>query len=122
VDAATGPSSAELASTVKRTLQLPEIAELRPRLEPEFWVYAGTENENIVSLTAGIADAIAFDTSGQVEFVIDWKSDIDPTAAMVEQYRAQVRDYLLATGATLGLIVFMTSRRIERVTTSVTPA
>lgn len=122
VDAATGPSSAELASTVKRTLQLPGIAELRPRLEPEFWVYAGTENENIVSLTAGIADAIAFDTSGQVEFVIDWKSDIDPTAAMVEQYRAQVRDYLLATGATLGLIVFMTSGRIERVTTSVTPA
>lgn len=114
-DASAGPSSAELASTVKRTLLLTEIAELRPRLQPEFWVYAGTEADRTVSLIAGVADAIAVDGSGRTELVIDWKSDVDPTAAVVEQYRAQVRDYLVATGAVLGLIVFMTSGRIERV-------
>lgn len=114
-DAAAGPSSAELASTVRRTLTLPEIAELRPRLEPEFWIYAGTESDNLAALTAGIADAVAFDASGRLELVIDWKSDVNPGDAVVEQYRDQVRDYLSATGATKGMIVFMSSGRIERV-------
>jgi exodeoxyribonuclease-5 len=114
-DASTGPSSGEMALTVQRTLQLAEIVELRPRLLPEFWVYRGAESDKIISLTAGIADAIAFDGSGQIETVIDWKSDVDPAPAMIEQYRAQVRDYLAATGASLGLIVFMTSSRVERV-------
>ena len=41
-------------------------------------------------------------------------SDVNPTAADIEMYRAQVRD-LTATGAGLGLIVFVTSGRIERV-------
>lgn len=114
-NASAGPSSGELASTVRRTLELPEIAELRPRLEPEFWIYAGTESDNVVALTAGIADAVAFGESGVLEIVIDWKSDINPEAGVVAQYRAQVRDYLSATGAPTGLIVFMTPGRIERV-------
>ena len=50
-----------------------------------------------------------------MEFVVDWKSDINPGAAVVEQYRGQVRDYLSATGAATALIVFMTTGRIERV-------
>ena len=114
-DASAGPSSAEMASTVQRTLQLPEILELRPRLLPEFWVYSGIETERTLSLTAGIADATACNAAGNMEVVIDWKSDVDPALAVVEQYRAQVRDYLTATGASFGLIVFMTSGRIERV-------
>jgi len=114
-DASAGSSSAELASTVRRTLQLPEIIKLRPRLQQEFWVYAGVEAEKTISLTAGIADAIALDGSGNIEVVIDWKSDVNPTSAVVDQYRAQVRDYLISTGAVLGLIVFMTSGRVEQV-------
>lgn len=114
-DAGMGPSCAEMASTVQRTLQLQEVLELRPRLQAEFWVYSGTETERDVSLTAGVADAILCDADGHTEVVIDWKSDIDPTPSVVEQYRTQVRDYLIATGALLGLIVFMTSGRIERV-------
>lgn len=114
-DASAGLSSAELASTVRRTLELPEIAELRPRLEPEFWIYAGMESDNLITLTAGIADAVVLGGSGDLEIVIDWKSDINPGASVVEQYRAQVHDYLSATGAATGLIVFMTSGRIERV-------
>lgn len=117
-DASAGPSSAEMASTVQRTLQLPEIVELRSRLQAEFWVYSGTEADSTLSLTAGIADATALNGAGQMEVVIDWKSDVDPAPAVVEQYRAQVRDYLAATGAALGLIVFMTSSHIERVTNS----
>ena len=114
-NASAGFSSREIATTVRRTLDLPEIAELRPRLQPEFWVYAESDAERTLSLTAGVADAVALDEAGRIKVVIDWKSDVDPAPGVVEQYRAQVRDYLAATGAQFGLIVFMTSRRIVRV-------
>lgn len=113
-DAATGPSSREMAAAAQRTLQIPEIAELRPKLLPEFRVFAAAVVDKTASLTAGIADAVAIE-AGRIEAVIDWKSDVNPTAADIEMYRGQVRDYLTATGVGLGLIVFVTSGRIERV-------
>ncbi len=113
-DAATGPCSHEMAAAAQRTLQLPEIAELRPKLLPEFPVYASAVVDQTASLTACIADAVAIE-AGWIETVIDWNSDVNPTAADIEMYRGQVRDYLTATGAGLGLIVFVTSGRIERV-------
>jgi exodeoxyribonuclease-5 len=51
--------------------------------------------------------------------VIDWKSDVDPEAKIIELYRAQVRDYLAVTGAPKGFIVFLTSGRVEKVAPSV---
>ncbi len=68
-----------------------------------------------MTLTAGIADAVAIDEMGRIEAVVDWKSDVNPVPAQIDIYRNQVRDYLTATGARLGLIVFLTSGRIERV-------
>lgn len=62
-----------------------------------------------------IADALALTASGQIDVVVDWKSDVDPSPATVESYPSQVRDYLFATGEKSGLIVFATSGRIERV-------
>ena len=117
-DASSGPSSGEMAATVTRTLQIPEIAELRSRLSPEFRVYAGTAEEHDLTLTAGIADAIAADDTGRIEVVVDWKSDVSPSQAETEQYRGQVGDYLAATGAQRGLIVFMTPGRVVEVPAS----
>ncbi len=114
-DASSGPSSGEMAATVTRTLQIPEIAELRSRLSPEFRVYAGTAEEQDMTLTAGIADAVAADETGRIEVVVDWKSDVSPGQAETEQYRGQVGDYLAATGAQRGLIVFMTTGGIFEV-------
>jgi ATP-dependent exoDNAse (exonuclease V) beta subunit len=113
-DAANGLSSMEMATAVQRTLKLQEIAELRPRLLPEFQVYAATVAGQKMSLTAGIADAVAHE-HGRIHTIIDWKSDVNPTPAVTEAYREQVRSYLKATGAVLGLIVFVTSGRIESV-------
>ncbi len=104
-----------MATTVNRTLQLPEIAELRSRLSPEYRVYAGAVEEQTLILTAGIADAVASDNAGRIEVVVDWKSDVNPGQAQTEQYRGQVRDYLAATGAQRGLIVFMTPGRVDEV-------
>jgi hypothetical protein len=39
---------------------------------------------------------------------IDWKSDVNPSAAARNAYARQLRDYLMATGAERGLIVFLT--------------
>jgi len=114
-DAAFGFSSAEMAAAVQRTLQLPDVVALRPRLLPELWVYAGVLADHKLSLTAGIADAVAIDAEGRVDAVVDWKSDVDPSPEQIQIYRAQVRDYLTATGAKLGLIVFLSSNRVERV-------
>jgi ATP-dependent exoDNAse (exonuclease V) beta subunit len=114
-DPACGPSSSELAGAVERALHLPEIAALRRRLVPELRVYAAAAVERTMTLTAGIADAIALDDTGRIEAVVDWKSDVDPALSVIDAYRAQVRDYMAATGAKIGLVVFMTSGHIERV-------
>jgi hypothetical protein len=55
------------------------------------------------------------EAKGRVEAVIDWKSDVDPTPGQIEIYHAQVRDYLAATGAQLGLVVLLTSNQVERI-------
>jgi exodeoxyribonuclease-5 len=114
-DAATGLSSVEMADTVQRALQLPEIVSLRSRLVPEFRVYAAEQFNRTMTLTAGICDAVAVYDTGRIEAAIDWKSDVDPTPAQIDDYRSQIRDYVVATGAPLGLIVFLTSGRVERV-------
>ena len=110
-----GLSSAEMAATVVRTLQLPDIAALHPRLVPEFQVYASAIEDCTVSLTAGIADAVAIDEKGHIDVVVDWKSDVNPGAEQIATYRNQVRDYLRSTAAKTGLIVFLGSGRIEKV-------
>ena len=114
-DASVGLSSAEMAATVVRTLQLPDIAALHPRLVPEFQVYASAIEDCTVSLTAGIADAVAIDEKGHIDVVVDWKSDVNPGAEQIATYRNQVRDYLRSTAAKTGLIVFLGSGRIEKV-------
>jgi ATP-dependent exoDNAse (exonuclease V) beta subunit len=114
-DPAMGPSSKEMAGAVYRALQLPEIAALRSQLLPEMPVYAKSSIDKTSTLTAGIADAAAIDSNGRIDTVIDWKSDVDPTPKQIEFYRYQVRDYLTATSAGVGLIVFLTSGRIERI-------
>lgn len=114
-DAAAGPSSAEMAATVVRTLRLPEVAALRPRLVPEYPVYASDVEGSTVSLTAGIADAVAIDGKGRIDVVVDWKSDVMPGRKQVAMYHQQVREYLRATTAKTGLVVFMSSGRVDRI-------
>jgi hypothetical protein len=63
-----------------------------------------------------IVDALVLDGAKSVDVVVDWKSDVEPTAEVVKLYREQVHDYLAATGGKSGLLVFVTSGRVERVT------
>ena len=113
-----GPCSTEIAKTIERTLQLSAIAEIRPRLLPEFCIYTGTVENAVASLTAGVADAVAVDETGHIDTVVDWKSDVAPGQRIVELYRNQLRDYLRATTARRGLLVFLSSGRIEEIAMS----
>jgi CRISPR-associated exonuclease Cas4 len=45
--------------------------------------------------------------------VIDWKTDVSPAAQQVELYREQLRDYLAATGASEGLLVYTTGQLVK---------
>ena len=87
----------------------------RPRLLPEVTVFSANPAGQGTVFVGGVADALALGDGDQVEVVVDWKSDVDPAAAVVDLYREQVRDYLAATGGKEGLLVFVTGGHVERV-------
>ena len=47
--------------------------------------------------------------------MVDWKSDVMPGRKQVAMYHQQVREYLRATTAKTGLVVFMSSGRVDRI-------
>jgi exodeoxyribonuclease-5 len=110
-----GPYSPEIADSVRRGLLIPEVAALRPRLIAEVTVYAADPAGKIMTLVGGVVDALAINEDMKIDVVVDWKSDIAPSAATIDLYREQVRDYLSVTGGTEGLLVFVTTGRIEHV-------
>ena len=114
-DPATGLSGAELAETIERTLEIPEIESLRPKLSPEYPIYACERQNRKMMLTAGVADAVALNSTGRVNMIVEWISDVAPANGQIEKYRQQLRDCLEATGAQTGLIVFLTSGTIETI-------
>lgn len=117
-DPATGLVPNELAQVVVNTFALPEVSALRDRLRAEFTVLGhqadAEEPTNEIALS-GVTDAVGLDLDGKIEVVVDWKSDVSPTNALREKYRTQVRDYLHASGATRGLVIYMTLGQVEEI-------
>jgi ATP-dependent exoDNAse (exonuclease V) beta subunit len=107
-----GPHPSELAATISRTLAIPEIASRRSRLIPEMTVFSAAGTAGTRIYVGGVADAVAYDPNGAIELVIDWKSDVNPSARQIELYQEQIRDYLGATGAPVGLLVFVTTAQL----------
>jgi exodeoxyribonuclease-5 len=112
---AEGPHAPELAATVLRALAIPEIVACRSRLLPEITVFSAQADDKTTTYVGGVADAIAYQPTGTIDLVIDWKTDVNPTTQQVELYRAQLRDYLIATAAPEGLLVFVTTNQLVRV-------
>jgi ATP-dependent exoDNAse (exonuclease V) beta subunit len=97
------PDPSEMASTALRTIRAPEIAKLKPLLVPELAVWSEQEREHV----AGRADAVALDQEGAISVVLDWKSDVAPTAQDRAQHAAQLTDYRNIVGASRGAVVYM---------------
>jgi CRISPR-associated exonuclease Cas4 len=106
------PVPEEMASTAWKTLELSEIVALRAGLRPEMPVYAMLENDTSETALAGRADAIAYDND-QPSTVLDWKSDVAPTNQDIQTHARQLSDYMVATGAPRGALVYMTSGTVH---------
>ncbi|WCM90609.1 UvrD-helicase domain-containing protein [Acidovorax sp. NCPPB 3576] len=117
-DSAGGMSPIELATSTLRALSLDVIAALRPTLVPEFHVYSSTQEEGKEHVRTGIIDAIAYSSEGTPTAVVDWKSDVEPTADTIAHYKAQVRSYLTMTGTPIGYVVFATTGAVHEVVPS----
>jgi CRISPR-associated exonuclease Cas4 len=101
----------ELATTARRTLQLPDIKPYRARLVAELPIY-GIAPASSDQLIVGRVDAVADGEDGD-KIVFDWKSDIAPNESDRAAYRQQLGQYLHVIGARHGAIVYMTSGRVE---------
>lgn len=105
---ADAPDPEETASTTWRTLQLPDIVALRPRLVAELpayaWLRAGPQGPAL----AGRMDAAAVQDN-RPQVILDWKSDVAPRPEDIDAHAAQLQDYLRATGAPRGALVYMTT-------------
>lgn len=117
-----GPHAPELAATTLRALAIPEIVGYRSRLLPEMTVFSAQADDYGTIYVGGIADAVAYQPTGAIDLVIDWKTDVSPSLQQIELYREQLRDYLVATGAPQGLLVFVTTGQIIRVRSNLQPA
>lgn len=111
-DPKVGISPVELAATVLRTLALPDVATLRPRLVSELPLFGSQADEGGEILLSGQVDAIAYDGSGAIDAVVDWKSDVAPDASSIGHYRQQIADYRKQTKAKRALLVFMTTGQV----------
>ena len=109
-----GIAPEEIAATVVRTLNLPEIAEMRPRLVPELVVLASRQGDQREIIVSGIADAVAYDPEGHIEAIVDWKSDVEVDASRLASYRAQIETYRQETGAKQAFLVLMTQGKVLR--------
>jgi len=113
-DPKTGISPTELAATVVRIFNLPEIASLRPRLVAEHTVYGRQADGASEILLSGIADAVAGDGRDQIDVIVDWKSDVEMTAEKLATYCGQLDAYARNTGAKTALLVLMTMGTVVR--------
>ncbi len=109
------PDPEEMAEAVLRGLSLPEIGAVRGRLRAE-WPISSTEmHDGEEVATLGVADAAAVEQDGSASLIVDWKSDVGPTEGALANYRGQLGQYLRASGAQEGLLVFLTSGAVHRI-------
>jgi ATP-dependent exoDNAse (exonuclease V) beta subunit len=91
---------------------LQDVAALRPRLVSELPVFGSEMRDGEEILLSGQADAVAFDETGAIDVVVDWKSDVAPEPSSIGHYRQQIGDYRTQTKATRALLVFMTTGQV----------
>jgi hypothetical protein len=109
--ASPGISPHELAQTIVRTLNIPEIAQLRPRLVPEHTIYGSQANDDGEIIVSGIADAVAYKADGRIEVIVDWKSDVEIDAERLNS-RGQLDAYRRQTGTLQAFLILMTTGKV----------
>jgi hypothetical protein len=85
-------------------------------------VFSAQADDDRTTYVGGVADALAYLPLGIIDLVIDWKTDISPSVQQIDLYREQMRDYLVATHAPEGLLVFVTTGQLVRVRPNFQPS
>lgn len=111
-DLSEGISPTELASTVSKTLNLPEVAALLGSLAPEQTVLGCECSGTTETLVSGVIDATSRDEEGRISVIVDWKSDVALNQSRLAAYGDQLRQYRNQTGAARVLLVLMTAERV----------
>lgn len=104
-----------LANEICATLSLPDIQQIRERLVPEVTTMNAYDYDDYEIVENGIMDAVALNETGDIDIVVDWKSDRHADEATISQYIKQVKKYMKINGAERGAIVFTASRKIVHV-------
>lgn len=102
------PDAAEIAKTVAAAFNIHDVGVLLPHLVPEVAIWT---DEGGGELLAGRADALVV-LDDEVVGVVDWKSDFAPSVEDKDRYTSQTADYVRATGAMGGAVVFVTTREV----------
>jgi hypothetical protein len=110
--ASDGISPHELAGTITRTLNIPEIVKPRPRLVPEYTICGSRANDDGEIIVSGIADAVVYDADGRIEVIVDWKSDVEIDTERLNSYRGQLDAYRRQTGTLHAFLVLMTTGKV----------
>lgn len=87
----------------------------------EITVFSAQADDKGATYVGGIADAVVHQPDGTIDLVVDWKTDVSPSAQQIELYRQQLRYYFAATGAPEGLLVFVTTGQLVRVQSAFRP-
>jgi exodeoxyribonuclease-5 len=105
----------EMARTVLRTLEIPLVAKLRPRLLPEVVTVGSWVKGHEETVMYGLMDTSAVLPDGTIDATLDWKGDVRPNASATRGYVRQVTDYIETNEIERGYIVYMTTGQIVEV-------
>jgi hypothetical protein len=108
------PLPDELAATIRKTLEIPDIAKIRHGLVPELSIF-GTLLDNREVCISGRADAVFIEAS-EARAVIDWKSDVDPSQTDIDLHAAQLGTYMRSTHINRGALVYLSSSKVHWLT------
>ncbi|MGA3314814.1 MAG: UvrD-helicase domain-containing protein [Candidatus Korobacteraceae bacterium] len=106
----------EIANSITRTLTQDLVQRFRSSLVPEFSVFGLSHSDEHLDACAGVADAVALNSSGNPDFVFDWKSTVSPTPDDMQKHAAQLRVYLNQLNVEKGALVYMTTGQVVEVT------
>jgi hypothetical protein len=79
---------------------------------PAYWKFESSPLQRGVQCEPDFLDAIAV-RDGRVSVVVDWKSDVAPSAEDIRAHAGQIRHYMAAVDAARGALVYMTSGTVQ---------
>jgi CRISPR-associated exonuclease Cas4 len=103
------PEAVEMAQVAIDSFRHESLKPYIVNLVPEFPLY-GTLSDT--ELIAARADAVAIE-SGRATFVVDWKSDVEPSPSQRVAYEDQLLHYLDLLDVESGAVVYMTKRQVQ---------